>query len=262
MKKKSILSDKRPWPVYGSVPRPYDNPVGDADLHIQGLSQPLSFKDMTSVFPEKVIFDLILSVAMVEHNTTVVVSPIEGLDDEETEVRVIENVYEKQPAVLSISWSKPVNVHCVHQGAMRPNDPSWTIVMPYDTYQFDTLGDGETTVQENQYYSYGGLWDTDTSMDNIARVEARFLCNSDDIDTTGQDTFGQAVRLGGVQMQLRTTQTRIMPFGAYKMHAHPLQQNNGLNDDVEPYTQHYKSMHYEMLDQTTMRMHFVQNNTS
>jgi hypothetical protein len=259
MNKKSIIRWRhhRPLPMYGFAPdMTQHNPVGDADLHIQGVSQPLYFKDMASVFPEKVIFDLTLSVAMVEHNATVSVISDQGNDQ-----NIIEHVYHARPAVQSISWSKPFNVHCMHQGTMRPHDPSWTIAMPYDAYQFDTLEDGETSVQDNQYYAYGGLWDAVAPMDTIARAEARFSLDSEDVEIITQDTFGQAVRRGGVQINLLTTRTSILTFGAYKMYAQQPESNNGFNDAAEPYIQQYRSIHYDMMGQTTMRMHFVQNNT-
>ncbi len=253
------LRQKRSFPMYGIAPNMTQyNPVGDADLHIQGLGQPLIFKDIASVFPEKFIFDLTLSVAMVQHNTTVLVSPHQN--DGEKDPNIIENVYAKQPAVQSISWSKPFNVHCIHQGAMRPNDPSWTITLPCDTYAFNTLGEGETNVMENDYGPYGGYWDTNTNMDKITRVEARFSWDSDDIDPREQETFGQEVQRGGIHMVLLKTQTSLLTFGAYKMQTQQSQQSNGLNDYATHYTQNYKSMYYEMLDQNTMRVHFAKNN--
>ena len=259
MNKKSIIRWRhhRPLPMYGFAPvMTQHNPVGDADLHIQGVSQPLYFKDMASVFPEKVIFDLTLSVTMVEHNTTVSVISDQGNDQ-----NIIEHVYQSYPAVQSISWSKPFNVHCMHQGTMRPHDPSWTIVMPYDAYQFDTLEDGETSVQDNQHYAYGGLWETSAFMDNIARVEARFSLDSEHVEIITHDTFGQAVGRGGIEMELWSTRTSLLTFGAYKMYAQSLQQNNGLKDYAEQYIQKYRSMYYEMMGQTTMRIHFIQNHT-
>jgi|LauGreDrversion4_2_1035121.scaffolds.fasta_scaffold77324_2 hypothetical protein len=264
MKKTSRIRLRNTLSMYGvSAPNmTQENYVGDASVHMVGLSQPLYFKDIATVFPEKVIFDLTLSVAMVQHNTTVLVSARKDGNDEQKEPKIMENIYEKNPAVQSISWSKPFNVHCIHQGAMRPNDPSWTITLPYDTYRFDTLEEGEIRVDENQYCHYGGLWNTDTSMDKIAGVNARFSYDSDDIDPREEEKFGQAVQRGGIDMELVKMQTSLLTFGAYKMHAQQAEQNNGLNDYAEHYKQKYRSMYYEMLDQNTMRMHFAKNNTA
>jgi hypothetical protein len=258
------LHQKRPWLLYGfSAPNiPQDNYVGDADLYMGGLSQPLHFKDITSVFPEKVIFDLTLSMAMVDQGTTVVILPIDDGDDGGNGPHIIENIYEKHPAVRSISWSKPFNIHCVHHGAIRPNDPSWTILMPYDTYQFGGLEEGEMNVRENQYYSYGGMQNMDTSMDKITAVNARFSYDSGNIDMTEEGTFGLAVLGGGITMQMNNAQTSILTFQSYKTYAQQAQHHNDWNNDGEQYAQKYRSMHYQMLDQTTMRVYFSQNNTS
>lgn len=101
-----------------------------------------------------------------------------------------------------------------------------------------------------------------TNMDKITRVEAMFSCDSDSIDLTERDTFGQDVWRGGIIMELLTTRTSILTFGAYKMQTQQSQQINSLNDYAAHYTEKYQSMYYEMLDQNTMRMHFSKNNTA
>jgi hypothetical protein len=232
------------------------NPVGDADVYIKGLSQPLHFKEISCVFPEKVRCDLELSVTMVTQNTTIIV---EAKDDSDSVPRAFANVYSTTPAVRSITWSKPHKLFYVHHGVFYPHDPTWTITMPYDTYGFQTLEEGNYSVYENEYHPYGGHCQQQNNMDKTFDVSARFLLNSEEIEITeGAENFGLSVLRGGIILQFSKTQNSILTFGAYKA-AVQAGQNSGFSA-AEQYVQKYRSVDYGMLGKSTMRVHFERQN--
>ena len=96
-------------------------------------------------------------------------------------------------------------------------------------------------------------------MDKTFDVSARFLLNSEEIEITeGAENFGLSVLRGGIILQFSKTQNSILTFGAYKA-AVQAGQNSGFSA-AEQYVQKYRSVDYEMLGKSTMRVHFERQN--
>lgn len=240
-----------------------NNPMGDADLHIDGMSQSLNFKDIASVFPEKVICDLVLSVVMVEKNTDVIIiADQSGYQNEKS--YVMQNVYQKIPAVQEISWTQSTQGYFVYQGTMYPKSSTFNLTMAANSYTFPTLEDGEKNLEENQYYDYGGFWDNEETMDRIVASRVRFLADDPISQDQIQDTedFGDKILRGGISIQLSKSDYNIQSIQMYKSHHSQQFQQDHLNINPKPCMQNYRSIHFEMLGQNTMRVHFFQSNKS
>ena len=233
-----------------------NNPVGDAELYIKGASQPLNFKHLAMVFPEKIIFDLELNCEDVQHHTDVTIIPNNN-EDAEKQPRVIAHIYGQRTVAQTITWGEPRHIRFMHQGVMCPKDASWSLTIAEHHYAFETLLPGNLEVHENQHCQYGGVTDQSKFLDTLTQTEAVFWIDSEEIILHNSGTgFGDDVRHGGIRLSLSKADDSILSSSIlYKMNQNPALVDEHSSPPDEIYEHLYISGHYEMITETMMRVY-------